>query len=86
MEIAMGEWKLETAKAKLSEVVRLARERGPQRITVRGADAAVILSADDYRRLTAPATGETWVDRFRAGLIGEVDLERDTDGGGDLDL
>jgi prevent-host-death family protein len=82
----MGEWKLETAKAKLSEVVRLARERGPQRITVRGAEAAVVLSADDYRRLTAPAAGSSWVDRFREGFIGEIDLERDTDGGRDLDL
>ena len=29
-------WKLEDAKARLSEVVRLARDHAPQRITVRG--------------------------------------------------
>lgn len=45
-------WKLEEAKAKLSEVVRLARERSPQRITVRGEDAVVVLSAKDFARLS----------------------------------
>ena len=45
-------WKLEEAKARLSEVVRLARERSPQRITVRGEDAVVVLSAKDFARLS----------------------------------
>ena len=44
-------WKLEDAKARFSEVVRLARERGPQRVTVRGRDAVVVLAAEDYARL-----------------------------------
>ncbi len=47
-------WKLEDAKARFSEVVRLARERGPQKVTVRGREAVVILAAEDYARL-APA-------------------------------
>lgn len=47
-------WKLEDAKARFSEVVRLARERGPQKVTVRGQEAVVILAAEDYARL-APA-------------------------------
>jgi prevent-host-death family protein len=47
-------WKLEDAKARFSEVVRLARERGPQKVTVRGHEAVVILAAEDYARL-APA-------------------------------
>ncbi len=47
-------WKLEDAKARFSEVVRLAREHGPQRVTVRGEDAVVVVSAADYARL-APA-------------------------------
>lgn len=44
-------WKLEDAKARLSEVVRLAREQTPQRITVRGEDAVVIISAQDFAKL-----------------------------------
>ena len=50
-------WKLEDAKSRFSEVVRLARERGPQRVTVRGQDAVVVLSAADYARL-APAVAK----------------------------
>lgn len=47
-------WKLEDAKARFSEVVRLARERGPQRVTVHGRAAVVIVSEAEYVRL-APA-------------------------------
>ena len=47
-------WRLEEAKARFSELVRRAREHGPQRVTVRGQDAVVVLSAADYARL-APA-------------------------------
>ncbi len=44
-------WKLEDAKARFSEVVRLAREQTPQRITVRGEDAVVIISAQAFAKL-----------------------------------
>jgi prevent-host-death family protein len=44
-------WKLEDAKARLSEVVRLARDHAPQRITVRGEDAVVMVSAKDFAKL-----------------------------------
>ena len=44
-------WKLEDAKARFSEVVRLAREQLPQRITVRGEDAVVIMSAQEFAKL-----------------------------------
>lgn len=66
MKVAQGErrrpavlarlesWKLEDAKARFSEVVRLAREQAPQRVTVYGEDAVVVLSAAEYARL-APA-------------------------------
>jgi len=50
-------WKLEEAKARFSEVVRLAREDGPQRVTVYGKDAVVILSTEEYARLL-PTTQE----------------------------
>lgn len=44
-------WKLEDAKARFSEVVRKAREQGPQRVTYRGADAVVVIAADELERL-----------------------------------
>lgn len=44
-------WKLEDAKARFSELVRLARSEGPQRVTVRGEDAVVVVSAERFAAL-----------------------------------
>lgn len=41
-------WQLQEAKNKLSEVIRRAREEGPQTITVRGEDAVVVVQAEMY--------------------------------------
>ena len=64
---ALPAWKLEDAKARFSEVVRLARKRGPQRVTVRGQDAVVVLSADDYARLAPAAAKPTLFGLFAEG-------------------
>jgi prevent-host-death family protein len=45
-------WKLQDAKARFSELVRAARAHGPQTVTVHGRDAVVVLSAEEYARLT----------------------------------
>lgn len=45
-----GVWQLQEAKACFSDLVRRAEGR-PQRVTVRGKDAVVVLSARDYERL-----------------------------------
>lgn len=44
-------WKLEDAKARLSELVRQARDSKPQRISVRGQEAVIVLSAKDFANL-----------------------------------
>jgi prevent-host-death family protein len=46
------EWQLQKAKNKLSQLVKEAQRAGPQVITVRGKEAAVVLSAEEYRKLT----------------------------------
>jgi antitoxin Phd len=46
----MRSWALQDAKARLSEVVRAAKKE-PQTITLRGEEAAVLVSAEEYRRL-----------------------------------
>ena len=48
-------WKLEDAKARLSELVRKARDEGPQRVTVRGRDAVVVVASDQFDTLQAHA-------------------------------
>lgn len=45
------EWQLQEAKSQFSKVVQKARSEGPQVVTLRGARAAVILSAEDYDAL-----------------------------------
>ena len=46
-------WQLQDAKNKFSQVVENALTDGPQIITRRGAEVAVVLSADDYRKMLA---------------------------------
>ena len=48
-------WKLEDAKARFSEVVRLAATSGPQLVTIRGKEAAVIIAPEEYERLLPAA-------------------------------
>ena len=44
-------WKVQDAKARLSEVMRRAREVGPQHVSVHGRAESVVISAEEYRRL-----------------------------------
>jgi len=48
-------WELEDAKARLSELVRKARDEGPQRVTIRGRDAVVVVASDEFNTLQAHA-------------------------------
>jgi antitoxin Phd len=71
-------WTLAEAKNRLSEVVRSAHEKGPQSITVRGRETAVVLSRADYDQLVRPDRAKD----FKAFLLSipsldGVDLERD---------
>jgi len=50
---ATATWQLQEAKNKLSEVVRRAKKE-PQTITLHGAPAVVVVSAEDYRALQEP--------------------------------
>ena len=43
-------WALQDAKAQFSEVVRRANADGPQVVTYRGVEKAVVVSADEFRR------------------------------------
>jgi prevent-host-death family protein len=50
----MHEWQFQDAKNRFSELVRRARDEGPQSVTVHGKPAAVVLSADAYAALARP--------------------------------
>lgn len=83
----MGDrWQLQEAKNRLSEPVRKAREEGPQVITVHGEDAAVVVSAEQYRKLHRRKG--SLIDFFRKSpLLGvELKLVRSRDTGRKVDL
>ena len=82
-----GGWKLEDAKARFSEVVRRARSEGPQRVSVRGRDAVVVIAADEFDRLQPRSTDSLPFVAFMETLSGEgLDLTRDDDTGRDVSL
>ncbi|MDP1631506.1 MAG: type II toxin-antitoxin system Phd/YefM family antitoxin [Caulobacter sp.] len=79
-------WKLEDAKARFSEVVRRARSEGPQRVTVRGEPAVVVIDAAELERLVPTVERQPLV-QFLEGLgLEGLDLIRERDVGRDLDL
>jgi antitoxin Phd len=68
-------WKLQDAQAHFSQVVREAREQGPQRVTLHGKDAVVILSAEDYARL-APVAAQPSLHALLSGSpLRDLDFE-----------
>jgi antitoxin Phd len=75
----MAQWQLQDAKARFSELVRAARESGPQTVTVRGEPAVVVLSQRQYRALRARASQTSFTTLMRSSpLVGiELDTRRD---------
>ncbi|MBB6507618.1 prevent-host-death family protein [Rhizobium soli] len=79
-------WKLEDAKARFSEVVRRARNEGPQHVTVRGKDSVVVISSEELERLSRPAPKTSLID-FMEGLgLEDLNLDRGADRGRDVEL
>ena len=82
-----GRWKLEDAKARFSELVRRAASDGPQLVTVRGRDAAVVLSAEQYAALQPDAGPKVPLVEFLQSLdLDGLDLEREPDFGREVEL
>jgi prevent-host-death family protein len=81
-------WSLQNAKARLSEVIRLAQSEGPQLVTVHGKSAVTIAATPTEMKPERKLTGEDlWKalavgpkfemeipERAKDGLFREVDL------------
>jgi prevent-host-death family protein len=81
----MANWQVQDAKTQFSELMERARSEGPQTISRHGAERAVLLAIEDYRKLTTPHSD------FKAHLLGgpkvdEFEIERDLDMGRDIDF
>jgi len=68
-------WRLQDAKSRFGELVRRVRSDGPQHVTVQGREAVVVISAEEFRRLTGPATGQSLIDALQASPHRDIDLE-----------
>jgi prevent-host-death family protein len=81
-------WQVQEARARLSSLIDEVLAGRPQRISRRGVEVAVLLSAADYDRLMAPR--QSLVQFFRSSPLaeamaaGELDLERGRDAIRDL--
>ena len=68
-------WQIQEAKNKLSEVVEGALEEGPQILTRRGVEVAVVLSFSEYQEMKKKQT--SLLEFFQRSPLAELDLERD---------
>jgi len=71
-------WQLQEAKQRFSEVVQRALEEGPQVVTRRGVEVAVLLSSEDYQLLTGRR--QDFKDFLLSGPdLSELDIRRSDD-------
>jgi antitoxin Phd len=72
-------WQLQVAKSKFSQLVKNARQQGPQIVTKHGKEAVVVISFEEYKRITKPQTD--LVTFLRNSPLANVELEvtRDKD-------
>lgn len=87
--LAGPSWQLQTAKARFSEVFRLALANGPQLITRGGREAVVVLPAAQFDALVARSQQpKSLVEFFKRSPLAGLDLklERDRDSGRDIEL
>lgn len=68
-------WLLQDAKARFSELVRKVRSEGPQHVTVHGRDEVVVISAEEFRRLTGGITGDALIAAMQASPHRNVSIE-----------
>jgi len=75
-ESRSGQWALQDAKARFSEVVRKAKSEGPQRITVHGREEVVVISVEEYRRAKGQPTGLELVKVMQDSPLRDIKIER----------
>lgn len=71
-----GSWQLQDAKSQFSELIRRARQKGPQRVTVHGKDAVVVVDAAEWDRLRKPVSGRDLVEALANSPLKDIAIER----------
>ena len=80
------EWQLQEAKGNFSQLVKRAAGGDAQTVTVHGKPAAVVVSAEEYARLTR-RKGKLSAALLQPGLaVEDLDLARSRDTGRNVEL
>ncbi|NMA28790.1 MAG: type II toxin-antitoxin system Phd/YefM family antitoxin [Burkholderiales bacterium] len=82
----MNTWPLDEAKTNLGNLIRDAREQGPQVISVQGEQEAVVLSIEEYRRLREPRRSMLRFLQESPLADPDLDLERRDEMGREVEL
>ena len=69
-------WQLQEAKAKFSQVVKQAQKKGPQIVSVHGTPEVVVISTQDYQKLTQKE--QSFYDFFHRSPLSEISKELDS--------
>jgi len=81
------EWQLQEAKNNLSQLVKQAASGDAQVVTVHGRPTAVVVSMEDYARLTRRGNAKLSTALLSPDIAGEdLDFSRDSDIGRTLEL
>lgn len=70
-----SQWRLQDAKARFSELVRLAHRDGPQHVTVHGREAVVVVDAEEFNRLKGTRSGELLIEALQASPHRQIEIE-----------
>ena len=68
-------WPLQDAKARFSELVRLAHSDGPQHVTLHGRDAVVVVDAAEFDRLNGARTGDLLIQALQSSPHRAIEVE-----------
>lgn len=68
-------WRLQDAKARFSELVRMAHSDGPQHVTLHGRDAVVVVDADEFNRMKGGRTGELLIEALQASPHRQIEID-----------
>lgn len=74
-EARSGYWPLQDAKARFSELVRTAKNTGPQHVTVHGRDEVVVIAAEEFRRLLGKVTGMALIQAMQSSPHRDIEIE-----------
>jgi prevent-host-death family protein len=79
-------WQLQDAKSKFSQLVDKAMLHQPQIVTKRGHEAVVVLSFEDYKKMTKPDSDLVSFFRNSPFFDTDLDLRRNKDLPREMDL